>query len=112
MSDWLIPLAAARTALFGSDHPFVELMTHGSLTVELYAPLGQDNQTPHERDEVYVVVSGSGMFRKAGERRPFKAGDVIFVEAGVEHRFEGFTDDFQTWVIFYGPKGGETAAGV
>jgi mannose-6-phosphate isomerase-like protein (cupin superfamily) len=35
--------------------------------------------------------------------------DVLFVPAGVEHRFENFTDDFTTWVIFYGQKGGEKA---
>ena len=32
---------------------------------------------------------------------------LIFVPAGIEHRFENFTDDFSTWVIFYGPAGGE-----
>jgi len=35
------------------------------------------------------------------------AGDVLFVAAGVEHRFSKFTDDFATWVFFYGPQGGE-----
>jgi len=34
-------------------------------------------------------------------------GDVIFAPAGIEHRFENFSDDFVTWVIFYGPVGGE-----
>lgn len=106
-TDWLIPLGAAREALFEADHPFAVLLKHGTMSVELYAPVGEDNQTPHAQDELYVVVAGTGMFNKAGERRPFGPGDVIFVEAGVEHRFEGFTDDFQTWVIFWGPKGGE-----
>jgi len=32
---------------------------------------------------------------------------MLFVPAGVEHRFENFSDDFATWVIFYGPEGGE-----
>jgi len=32
---------------------------------------------------------------------------VLFVPARVEHRFEEFSDDFATWVIFWGPKGGE-----
>ncbi|MFT5765663.1 MAG: mannose-6-phosphate isomerase-like protein (cupin superfamily), partial [Saprospiraceae bacterium] len=40
-------------------------------------------------------------------RHIFEAGDVLFVPAGVAHRFEKFTEDFATWVIFYGPKGGE-----
>ena len=39
----------------------------------------------------------------------FKENDVLFVPAGIEHRFENFTDDFATWVIFYGEKGGENA---
>ena len=37
------------------------------------------------------------------------AGDVIFVEAGVPHRFEGYGEDFATWVVFWGPEGGEAA---
>jgi mannose-6-phosphate isomerase-like protein (cupin superfamily) len=104
-----VPLDAAREALFDSDHPFAVLMRHGSMSVELYAPQEYDSQSPHEQDELYVVVAGTGMFNRAGERRPFQPHDVIFVEAGVEHRFEGFSDDFQTFVIFYGPKGGESA---
>jgi len=34
-------------------------------------------------------------------------GDLLFVPAGIVHRFEDFTDDFATWVMFYGPEGGE-----
>ncbi len=105
--DWHLSLADAREALFESDHPFAVLMKHGSMSFELYAPVEFDGQSPHEQDELYVIVSGTGMFNKAGERRPFKPMDVLFVEAGVEHRFEGFSDDFQTYVIFFGPKGGE-----
>jgi mannose-6-phosphate isomerase-like protein (cupin superfamily) len=56
---------------------------------------------------VYVVVTGSGTFRNGGVVSPFKAGDFLFVAAGVEHRFEEFSDDFATWVIFFGPEGGE-----
>jgi uncharacterized RmlC-like cupin family protein len=41
------------------------------------------------------------------ERTPFRAGDVLFVCAGVPHRFENFSADFATWVFFYGPEGGE-----
>jgi mannose-6-phosphate isomerase-like protein (cupin superfamily) len=43
------------------------------------------------------------------ERYPFGAGDVLFVPAGMPHRFEDFSDDLAVWVIFYGPKGGEGA---
>jgi mannose-6-phosphate isomerase-like protein (cupin superfamily) len=88
---------------------YVELFQHGSLSVELYAPRGTDPQTPHTRDEVYVVVEGSGTFRNGIERHRFARGDVLFVAAGVEHRFEDFTDDLAVWVFFYGPEGGEPA---
>ncbi len=88
---------------------FVELFQHGTLSVELYAPRGRDPQTPHTRDEVYVVAAGSGWFRNGNERHRFGAGDVLFVPAQVTHRFEEFTDDLVVWVLFYGPEGGEKA---
>jgi mannose-6-phosphate isomerase-like protein (cupin superfamily) len=86
---------------------YVELFRHGTLSVELYAPRSYDPQTPHTRDEVYVVVQGSGQFRNGNTHHPFGPGDLLFVPAGVVHRFEDFTDDLAVWVIFYGPEGGE-----
>ena len=83
------------------------LFEHGSLEVEIYAPRGHDPQQPHSRDELYVVISGRGFFRNGDERHAFGPGDLLFVPAGVEHRFEEFGDDFATWVVFYGPEGGE-----
>jgi mannose-6-phosphate isomerase-like protein (cupin superfamily) len=86
---------------------FVELFQHGTLSVELYAPRGKDPQKPHARDEVYVVVSGMGEFVAGKERMKFQAGDMLFVGAHEEHRFENFSDDLAVWVFFYGPEGGE-----
>jgi mannose-6-phosphate isomerase-like protein (cupin superfamily) len=40
-------------------------------------------------------------------RHCFGPGDLLFVRAGVEHRFEEFSDDLAVWVSFYGPDGGE-----
>lgn len=88
---------------------FVELATHGTLSVEMYAPRGHDPQTPHARDEVYVVVSGSGEFVCGDARTTFAPGALLFVPAGVVHRFEHFSPDFAAWVLFYGPDGGEAA---
>jgi len=86
---------------------FAYPIRHGSMRIGVYAPRGRDEQAPHEQDELYIVASGSGSFVKDGERRPFAPGDAIFVEAHARHRFEDFSDDFSTWVIFWGPKGGE-----
>ena len=85
----------------------VALFEHGSLVVKLYAPRGHDPQTPHSRDEVYVVAQGSGEFVCGDKRQPFAPNDLLFAAAGVEHRFENFTDDLAVWVMFYGPEGGE-----
>jgi mannose-6-phosphate isomerase-like protein (cupin superfamily) len=103
-------LPGPRTAKWPDGERFIEAFSHGSLTVELYAPVGRDLQSPHERDEVYFVISGSGDFTVAGRRSRCAAGDALFVAAGVEHRFENFTSDFSTWVVFYGPAGGEQTA--
>ncbi|MEM8483901.1 MAG: cupin domain-containing protein [Bacteroidota bacterium] len=86
---------------------FAPVLSHGSMEVEIYAPLGTDPQQPHTRDELYFVVTGSGMFVNGDKRHAFGPGDVLFVPAGVIHRFEAFTDDLVVWVVFYGPEGGE-----
>jgi len=73
----------------------------------MYRPAEVDRQEPHDRDEVYFVASGFGIFVNGRDQHPFRSGDMLFVPAGVVHRFEDFSDDFCTWVVFYGPEGGE-----
>jgi len=89
---------------------YVEPTTHGTMRLGLYGPRTHDPQQPHDQDELYIVQKGTGTFWCEGRARSFGPGDVLFVAAGVEHRFEGFTDDFAAWVVFWGPKGGEGAA--
>ena len=86
---------------------FVEMFRHDTLLVELYGPRGTDPQTPHTRDEGYIVVKGTGDFVNGNDRVKFAPGDFLFAAAGAVHRFENFTDDLSVWVIFYGPEGGE-----
>ncbi|MCB1984118.1 MAG: cupin domain-containing protein [Nitrosomonas sp.] len=88
--------------------PFVEALRHGSMSVELYAPKDTDVQTPHDQDELYFIHTGRGELIIAGERHLFEPGMVFFVPAHVEHRFENFSNDFAAWVVFWGPKGGES----
>lgn len=89
------------------EAPFLKLFTHGTLEVEVYKPEKIDLQQPHTRDEVYIIISGSGEFLNDGIRTTFAVGDFLFVPAGIAHRFENFTNNFSTWVLFYGPEGGE-----
>jgi mannose-6-phosphate isomerase-like protein (cupin superfamily) len=102
MADALDAVSSIRAGI-----PSAFCFEHGTLQVKMYRPRGEDPQQPHARDEVYVVACGSGWFVNGTERHAFRSGDVLFVPAGVEHRFERFSDDFCTWVLFYGPEGGE-----
>lgn len=97
----------ALSKLAKTDTPFLRLFEHGTLSVEVYKPEKIDLQQPHTRDEVYIIISGTGEFLNGNVRASFSQGDFLFVPAGTEHRFENFTADFSTWVIFYGPDGGE-----
>ncbi|MGR8921811.1 MAG: cupin domain-containing protein [Gammaproteobacteria bacterium] len=93
------PPAAGRLA--------VSVFDHGTLEVLVYEPRGVDRQTPHERDEIYVVATGSARFVDAAAATDVAAGAFIFVAAGETHRFEDMSEDFCAWVAFYGPAGGE-----
>lgn len=101
------PDEALRKLLQENEFPFTVLLRHGTLTLEYFAPQELDTQSPHKQDEIYVIIKGHSRFYLNGERVSCKPGDVLFVPAGMEHFFENFSDDFATWVIFFGPEGGE-----
>jgi len=109
MTKRLIPSKALAELAQFRDKKSKTLFRHGSLKAIIFKADGVDRQAPHSQDEIYVVISGSGYFVRGKERHPFVPGEVLFVKAGVKHRFEEFTPDFATWVLFYGPEGGESA---
>jgi len=105
-------LAALASETSRTGTPFLELFKHGTLSVEIYKPDRVDRQQPHTRDEIYVVIAGRGTFvigPGGGHRHPFEPGQVLFVPAGVVHRFKISTPDFATGASFYGPEGGKRA---
>jgi len=104
---WHVAVREAAALPLPEGRRSAEVLKYGSLEVRYYAPKEADPQTPHDRDEVYVVASGRGFFVRGAERVAFKPGDMLFVPAKMEHRFEDFSPDFATWVLFYGPAGGE-----
>lgn len=82
-------------------------LNHGTMRAGLYAPRGEDKQTPHSQDEIYIVNRGNAVFVHNDESAKCAAGDLLFVPAGGRHHFERMSDDFETWVVFYGAEGGE-----
>ena len=70
-----------------------------------------DRQQPHEDDEVYVVLDGTGVLEVDGASVDVKVGDAVFVEAGAEHRFTAY-EQLAVLVIFEragGPGAGSRA---
>lgn len=102
-------LPGPRTAKWPEGERFVQGLAHGTMVVELFAPIGHDPQTPHRQDELYFIQTGSAELLIAGEPFACAPGDAFFVAAGVEHHFEKMSADFTTWVVFWGPDGGERA---
>ena len=72
------------------------------MQVRFYSPKKEDGQIPHQQDEFYVIAKGNGTFVKGKDEIFFRVGDIIFVKKNEHHYFKDFSDDFATWVIFYG----------
>ena len=104
----VIHLADARARIPGpgGEHS-VSVLQRGSLNLKLSLPLPPNQQTPHDQDEIYLIVAGKGFLFHDGKRDEFGPGDVMFVAAGTDHHFEDFTEDLAVWVVFYGPTDGE-----
>lgn len=79
-----------------------EVFVDGQLEVR-FTPQPRDGVPhTHERDELYFVASGRGVYRADDKITPMGAGDLCFAAAGTIHGFEKFTEDFAIWIVFYG----------
>jgi mannose-6-phosphate isomerase-like protein (cupin superfamily) len=93
-----------------SNRLYLEFLRVPSLSIGLYElPAGGiDPQQPHTEDEVYYVASGQGTIRVDDEDRAVQAGSIVYVAAGVEHRFHSITQDL-TILVFFAPAEGSSA---
>jgi mannose-6-phosphate isomerase-like protein (cupin superfamily) len=66
------------------DSPALELGVYVLIAPE------PDDQEPHDQDEIYVVLDGTGVLTVAGEETELRRGDAAFVAAGTEHRFSAY----------------------
>jgi mannose-6-phosphate isomerase-like protein (cupin superfamily) len=58
-----------------------------------------DRQQPHEDDELYVVLEGTGTLQVEGAEVAVREGSAVFVEAGADHRFTAY-EHLSVLVIF------------
>jgi mannose-6-phosphate isomerase-like protein (cupin superfamily) len=66
------------------DSPALELGVYVLVAPE------PDGQEPHDQDEIYVVLEGTGVLTVAGEEMELHRGDAAFVPAETEHRFSAY----------------------
>ena len=100
MDAWeLADLEAARETSGRLYHEFMSVpdLSGGLYVLEAGAT---DPQSPHAEDELYVVMSGKATVFVEGESRPVVAGSVVFVGAGVEHRFVDIVERLVLLVVF------------
>jgi mannose-6-phosphate isomerase-like protein (cupin superfamily) len=104
----LAQVAATRAA---ARRRYEEFIRVPSLSVGLYElPAGgTDPQSPHGEDEVYHVVSGRATIRVGDEDRPVGPGSVVFVAAGVSHRFHSIEEDLSV-LVFFAPAEGSAGS--
>ena len=75
----------------------VPAMSAGIYVLPARAP---DPQQPHREDEIYYVVRGKAKMRIGTDERSVGEGSVIFVEAGLEHRFFDVDEELVVLVVF------------
>jgi mannose-6-phosphate isomerase-like protein (cupin superfamily) len=103
-----VTLPAARAKLAELGRRSAPVLARESLEVLFYALEAVDDQKPHRWDELYIVQRGTGTLEvDDGNRYACGPGTVLFVAAGVAHRFVEYEPGFAVWAIFWGPEGGE-----
>ena len=104
MDSYVVTPREAREMERPSDNLATPIVERHGVEIEYYAPRGVDMQTPHDRDELYVIATGTASFFSSSGKRNVTAGDLIFVPAQEAHRFEDIGADFAAWVVFFGPS--------
>ncbi|MEU3773074.1 cupin domain-containing protein [Streptomyces sp. NPDC032472] len=96
-------LEAERLA---NDGAYLQFLHERNMSVGLYAlDAGQsDPQQPHRQDEVYFVVSGRASITVGEETTTVARGSVVYVAAGVPHKFHHITEDLKVLVVFSPPE--------
>lgn len=97
-------LEALRERRQAAGRLYLEFLSVPALSLGLYAlPAGgTDPQTPHTEDEVYYVASGRATITVGNEEQAVRPGSLVYVAAGVPHRFHSITENL-TVLAFFAP---------
>jgi mannose-6-phosphate isomerase-like protein (cupin superfamily) len=94
--------AQQRLAAAGGGYEIVHRSPRLEIGVYVLVAPKPDRQSPHEDDEVYVVLEGRGTLEVEDEQIPVEEGKAVFVPAGADHGFTGY-EGLSVLVIFRRP---------
>jgi len=99
-------IADLLRAVDHSGHVYQEFLRADELSVgvAVWPARSVDDQAPHTEDEVYYVVAGRAVIRVEQEDRQVGRGSIVYVPAGVEHRFHDIGEDLEVLVFWAPPR--------
>ena len=98
MDTTLDALASAQPA----SQAYRAFLQQSSMEAGIYqlAAGATDSQESHQRDELYVILSGSATLEVDGTEQAVTPGSIVFVRAGVQHRFTAIASALRVLVVF------------
>lgn len=109
-----VALANYRDKLPGpvtAEHPAgrfdIEALAHGTMSLRVYAPRGEDRGRQSVQDTLMIVAAGRAVLRLDEGSNHLAAGEAIFVPAGSVYALSEISDDFIAWLVDWGSAGGE-----
>ncbi len=92
--------------------PYLEFLRTAAMSAGVYRlPAGGiDPQRPHREDELYLILRGQARMTVGERDATVGPGSVVYVAAGVEHRFHSITQDLDVFVAFSPAESAPTAS--
>jgi len=81
---------------------YLEFLRVSSMSAGVYvlSKAGVDLQAPHTEDEIYYIANGQARIRVGSDYSEVRAGSIVYVPAGVEHRFTDISEELTALVLF------------
>jgi mannose-6-phosphate isomerase-like protein (cupin superfamily) len=98
----VIDLEDVKKTFKGEAVEYLEFLRVPALSCGLYslAAGSKDMQSPHDEDEVYVVLTGKARMRLGNEERSVGPGSLLYVGATTDHSFFEIEEDMTLLVFF------------
>jgi quercetin dioxygenase-like cupin family protein len=93
------PIAAEHAR---RGNAYLEFLRVASMSAGVYILRAgsPDGQSPHRQDELYYVLHGKARMRAGAQDQAVRPGSIIFIAAGVEHRFYDIEEEITLLVLF------------